>query len=96
MKEATDGSRVVCFGRRRDRGRVPDQGQPGLCRPPRPHPGVREDGQKRYATEFVADKLILLGRGVGWRLRREEAQAEAYHGQARWRFLSDMADDIPF
>ena len=77
----------------RDRGRVPTKGSPVYVSCRARTREYEKDGQKRYATEFVADKLILLGRGSGGGSGKEEAQAEAYADKPGGGF-SDMADDI--
>lgn len=95
MKEATEWIRVVCFGRKAEiAGEYLTKGSPVYvsC-----HARTREytkDGQKRYTMEFVADKLILLGRGSGGGSGKEEAQAEAYADKPSGAGMPD--DDIPF
>lgn len=65
-----------------------------------------QDGQKRYATEIIADKVTFLGGGGGRRDDRPDGQAPATAARGRWG--GDMGagggaspdsgggDDIPF
>lgn len=96
QKEATEWVRCVTFGRKAEiAGEYLAKGSQVFvsCR-------VRtrkyeKDGQERYSTEFVVDRLILLGKGGGGS-GKEEAQAEAYADKPGGGGFSDMADDIPF
>lgn len=94
MKEATEWIRVVCFGRKAEIvGEYLTKGSPVYVSCRARTREYEKDGQKRWATEFVADKLILLGKGGGGS-GKEEAQSKAYADKPSGAGMPD--DDIPF
>ena len=86
MKEATEWIRVVCFGRKAEiAGEYLTSGSSVYVSRRARTREYEKRRQKRYATEFVADKLILLGRGRV-AVRQGRGPGRGVCGQARWRF----------
>jgi len=93
VKEATEWIRAVAFGRKAEiAGEYLKKGSPVYLTCRVRTRKYQKDGQDHYATEFVVDKLILLGGrsssegGSG----KEAAQSYAYDASS----MPD--DDIPF